>query len=278
MRDRFTYLAVFLSFVPVSRGQGSGNGAASSARTTVSKTPAASLRFEVASVKPVPNGRGGGRRARLPAASDTGSNITLAGLIIHAYHVGFDGVTGGPDRVRRDYYDVQAKAERPSSGDELRAMLRNLLADRFKLQVRHGAKELQVYKLVTDETGPKLKPSALVAPPSRRLRNRTDESARETNGWRAVSRWPPSRGGSPRLRTVPSSMRPAYRKDTISPLSLWRIWIPESSERRAANGKPINPHPGMSEALQQQLGLRLEPGRGAVDFIVIDRVERPSAN
>jgi uncharacterized protein (TIGR03435 family) len=52
----------------------------------------------------------------------------------------------------------------------------------------------------------------------------------------------------------------------------------ERAELMAKKGRPLNPHPSVSEALPKQLGLRLEAGKGPVDFIVIDHVERPSAN
>jgi uncharacterized protein (TIGR03435 family) len=53
---------------------------------------------------------------------------------------------------------------------------------------------------------------------------------------------------------------------------------PVVAERALASGRGIDPHPSVFEAVRQQLGLRLESGKGPVELIFIDHAERPSAN
>ena len=53
-------------------------------------------------------------------------------------------------------YDMTAKAERPSSVEELHTMLKNLIAERFKLRFHLETRELPVYALTVDKGGPKL--------------------------------------------------------------------------------------------------------------------------
>src|SRR6202043_1058803 len=74
-------------------------------------------------------------------------------------------ISGGPEWIGADHYDITALtpgATRPSR-DQQMAMLRTLLADRFKLQFHREEKEFSIYNLTIDKSGPKLKPST--APP-----------------------------------------------------------------------------------------------------------------
>jgi uncharacterized protein (TIGR03435 family) len=54
--------------------------------------------------------------------------------------------------------------------------------------------------------------------------------------------------------------------------------LEEVIERARANGRPVILHPTLSEALRQQLGLRVEPGKGPVEVTIIDHAERPGDN
>src|SRR5690348_4760992 len=105
-------------------------------------------RFEVASIKlsePGQNMRGirpapGGQRY-------VATNATLRMMLLIAYRLKNDQLTGGPDWIDNEGYDMNAKAERPSSVEELHIMLQNLLAERFHLQFHRQSKELPVYVL-----------------------------------------------------------------------------------------------------------------------------------
>ena len=66
-------------------------------------------------------------------------------------------VVGAPAWADTEQYDVEAKAEKPSTRDEFREMLQTLLADRFGLAVRTGSKSLPVYVLTVAKGGPRLK-------------------------------------------------------------------------------------------------------------------------
>jgi uncharacterized protein (TIGR03435 family) len=114
----------------------------------------------VASIKPGPGGRGGGSFGPLPGGERfISSNASLISLIYFAYGLGFYQLEGGPDWVRREPYSVSAKAERPCTVKELRIMLQNLLAERFKLQLHRETRQLPLYSLLVDKGGPTLKPS-----------------------------------------------------------------------------------------------------------------------
>jgi uncharacterized protein (TIGR03435 family) len=86
---------------------------------------------------------------------------TMLDLITTAYGVEPEVVIGGPGWLNTDRFDIIAKAASASASQEtLQAMLQALLADRFKLEVRHDLKEMPVYALVVGRKGVKLQPAA----------------------------------------------------------------------------------------------------------------------
>ncbi len=93
--------------------------------------------FDVASIKPAAPNREGARVRTLPGGQTfTASNVALKNLIMTAYSLRADQISGGPAWVNSDGYDIEAKANRPSRPEELMLMLQALLADRFKLILR----------------------------------------------------------------------------------------------------------------------------------------------
>src|SRR5262249_1084914 len=138
--------------------------------TALTATPAAE--FEVVSVKPVtwlpsgvvrPNGCRGtdtrvDPRVTIPLGRCVFQGANLFNLIQSAYagEMNFlspavnDVISGGPEWVRSDRFDVEGVASDPSTvtGKDLNAMLKALLADRFKLRIRRESKEVQGYALV----------------------------------------------------------------------------------------------------------------------------------
>ena len=114
--------------------------------------------FEVASVKPT---------GRPPDSSTTGCTIShgsftahaawVRGMIAFTHGVHAAQVLGGPGWVDSEQYDVIAKGESTDATlDQIKAMLRTLLADRFKLVVHREIKEMPVYTLVEGKNGLKM--------------------------------------------------------------------------------------------------------------------------
>ncbi|HEY1493299.1 MAG TPA: TIGR03435 family protein, partial [Candidatus Solibacter sp.] len=117
------------------------------------------LRFEVASLKSTPaGGRGGMIRPSPGGERYLATGISLQLLMTVAYRVKADQITGGPAWTLTDRWDMNAKAERPSTVEEMHTMLKNLLADRFQLRFHLETKELSVYALTVDKAGLKLTP------------------------------------------------------------------------------------------------------------------------
>src|SRR5580658_3505711 len=113
--------------------------------------------FEVAQVKqaqPAP-GRVYERITTDPGRL-TGSGVSLKQLIFEAYDVPYYRIFGGPSWLESETYDLEAKADGPVGVNQLKLMLRGLLADRFKLTLHRETKELKFYALTVAKNGPKL--------------------------------------------------------------------------------------------------------------------------
>jgi uncharacterized protein (TIGR03435 family) len=112
------------------------------------------LQFEVASLKPTtPGAQGVVLRAAPGHQRYIAANETLKELIVVAYRIRFDQVSGAPGWMTADRFDINAEAERPSTAKEFHVMLLNLLKERFKLRMHFETKERPVYVLSVDRGG-----------------------------------------------------------------------------------------------------------------------------
>jgi uncharacterized protein (TIGR03435 family) len=261
--------------------------------------------FEVASVKRNNSGDGSTTRRMQPGGT-TFINVTLRQLIIGAYGVQSFQVFDGPSWITSDRFDITAKAEGAPSPEQMNLMLRSLLADRFKLVVRHEQRELPIYTLVKaredGQLGPSLKPAAVDCGPSGRGRGGPPPAPPAPPGARGVASAPlagcramiaPGRieiGGQPmsQLATLLANQvgRPIVDKTGLSGgYDLQLSFLPDGGRGGPLGAAPpgapplppIDPDaPSLFTALQEQLGLKLESGRGPVDAIVIVSVEPPT--
>lgn len=263
-------------------------------------------KFEVAAIKPcksevVPEGaRGGGRESLSPGRLNLECR-TVKGLIQMAYVLFANGhvnpralvpVEGGAAWINSERYTIDAKTEgTPSHGTMHGPMLQALLEDRFHLQIHRETREIPVYLLTVAKGGLKLKPFQ-------------PGSCTPIDFDFFFSKFPPpdlpelpagqkyclNRGTSKGLNNLVEAEgmsldafaqaylggldRPVINKTGIAGLFDFRL---EFAPDEAASDDPAGA-PSMFTALQQQLGLRLETGKGPGEFLVIDRVERPSGN
>jgi hypothetical protein len=208
--------------------------------------------FEVASIRPSKPG------TPPTFGVSGGTNVTLKTLIALAYGLQPFQILDGPEWISSDRFDIQAKAADPKTPpDRQRLMLQSLFADRFKLAVHREIKRSNIYVLVVAKGGPKITPSAdQNAAPISRLANLLSQ----------------------RLdRTVIDKTNLSGRFD------LRLQWTPDVGENPldpAGNPLPISSQdaPAISVAIQEQLGLKLNPGKELVEFLIVDHVEKPSEN
>ncbi|HKE26669.1 MAG TPA: TIGR03435 family protein, partial [Bryobacteraceae bacterium] len=136
------------------------------------KSAEAKAEFEVATIKPsAPPGNGpiriGSRGG--PGSGDPGrvtySFSRIRDLMVDAYNVKFYQISGGPDWLDSERFDIVAKIPEGTTKEQARVMLQNLLADRFKLTIHRETKELPMYALTVGPKGPKLKETTVQDPP-----------------------------------------------------------------------------------------------------------------
>ena len=240
--------------------------------------------FEVATIKSTPPNWRGGRFIRMESAHEfVARNHTLKTLVQAAYNLNPRAVSGGPPWIDADHYDILAKAPgeiRPNLEEQM-SMLRNLLADRFKLGFHREQKELPYYALTVAKSGPKLKESTVspdaspegppplifvVDLPVIRLPGRYATLAELA--------WVMQRAALDRPVVDKTGLSERYDFDLE--------FTPDESQFNGLFGKVAgadeSAKPGLFAALQEQLGLRLEPAKGPIEALVIDGVERPSEN
>jgi uncharacterized protein (TIGR03435 family) len=231
------------------------------------------LVFDVASVKPAaPNQRGGIIRQMPGSQRYLASNVPLRLIMTVAYSVTDRQISGGPSWIGTDPWDIDAKSEKPVSPDDLHTMLAHLLEERFQLKIRHEQRELPIYELVVDpgaKGGPKLKehdPADLDRPPM----GGTPAGLEGTNVTMNYFAFTLSRNLD---RNVIDKTGLTARYD---------VKLEFTRELPPGVVKPDAPDvaegPTIFTALREQLGLRLVPAKGPVDFLVIERAEKPAEN
>jgi uncharacterized protein (TIGR03435 family) len=119
-------------------------------------------KFEIADVRVSPTGSGfvqnfGGV---LRGGKYINRDATMVDLIVSAYEVSQDGVSGGPGWVSSTVFDIIARIPDGTTKETARQMLKNLLADRFKLVVKNGTAPTPRYVMTVAKGGPKLKTAA----------------------------------------------------------------------------------------------------------------------
>ena len=222
------------------------------------------LSFEVASVKP--SGPDDHLMFRLqPGGRYIATGLTLKTLIANAYDVPEFRVSGGPGWRDSDKFNIEAKVgialpPWPDSNKQLDLMLQSLLEDRFKLAFHRETREQQIYELVSAKGGAKL----------------TLAKADESPGFEML----PGRIHSMAvpLEYLAGSLSYAMGRTVIDKTGLTGkysytvAYTPDDAPPADTNG------PSLFTALQEQLGLKLEPSKGPVEMLVIDHAEKPDAN
>ena len=252
-------------------------GIAAIASATTSQTPSgAKLSFEVATVKP--SARPGPSALNKAGSRFVATALPLRPLIMEAYRIRDFQIVGGPNWINDDPWDIEAKAasdtnltwtesENPYLAGPLARMLQSLIEDRFQLKFHREAKQLSVYELTIARGGPKLKRSA----------DQTKTRVSETKLGTGFVEVP----GQPFRNFVyflgRQLDRPLIDKTGLDGLyDVTLRWTPEPAGQ--AEGARTSDLPTLFTAVQEQLGLKLESSKGAVDLFVIDSAQRPPEN
>jgi uncharacterized protein (TIGR03435 family) len=227
-------------------------------------------RFEVVSVKPNVGSDLSILGIPTPPEGLTMINRSLESIVRYAFRVDDKRLSGVPAWAFDERFDINAKVSRPISDDERRQMVQSLLIDRFHLKTRRKPREQHVY-VVT-----RLRPDGPLGP-GLRPQPGCDAGAQEC-----------VRGGS----ANPNGGKLSIRGATITQLADGMLTaLVESVVRDESNipgvcdvelsWRPISadandPRPALFTAIEEQLGLKLNPTRRPVDMIVIESIQRPT--
>ena len=300
MRPGLVLAALTVFVVPLALGtlgtprlradQGSGTD-------TTSSTAA----FEVASVKPNTSGDGRVMLAMPPTGRVTATNVPVRLLLQQAYQVQPFQIVGAPNWTASDRFDIVAKAPDGAPPEQYRPMMRNLLADRFKLKAHMETSEMPLYALVVARADGKLGSNLSPA--------KTDCDAARGRRAGGPPPAPPQPGqpiecgfmigigtmnaGGMAMADLARSLSGFVNRFVIDKTGLsgkYDFQLTYTPEGRGLPGVPVAPPIGADvpaadpngasifTALQEQLGLKLDSQKGPVDVLVIDSIEQPTAD
>ncbi|HEY4362090.1 MAG TPA: TIGR03435 family protein [Bryobacteraceae bacterium] len=232
--------------------------------------------FDVASIKP---NKSIDRRFGIvpsPGGLVRATNTTLRQLINAAYGTPDFRITGSTGWMSTDRFDIEAKASGDPPRAQLQLMLQSLLADRFKLVVHLETKELPTYDLVVARGGPKFKEAKCVGTPS--PQNPCGAySGSATHFFARAAKI----GQLTQFLSTHESRIVIDKTGLSGEYDMELTWTPVDPPLGVgdADQAPLDPNgPSIFTALQEQLGLRLEPSKGLVEILVIDSAEKPTGN
>lgn len=224
--------------------------------------------FEVATIRPAdPNKTNGnfivgGHRLVIEGQ-------TVNDLISFAYAVHRKQIVDGPPWLETERFDIDGQADQPGVANlhQVQEMLQELLKDRFNLKLHREKRDLPIYAITLAKGGPKLAPSA-------------------ANAYGLPTQSGHGHGGQQQRKFTNNSMsdfalgmqaymdRPVINETGLSGRYDFTLrWTPDN----VPTNEPGAP-PGIFTAIQEQLGLKLEATKGPANVLVIDHIEKPSAN
>lgn len=224
--------------------------------------------FEIASVKAADPRESIDLRVS-PGGRLTVTDVRLGQLIREAYGLRPYQLQGGPPWIESEGFDIEAKpAEGQYSRGQVMGMLRNLLASRFALRMRKEEREGKVFDLTVAKGGPKLKD------PEKRDRSFIHVFRNGDMRQPAVSyMWQGQDTNVPKLIEMLSGHvgSPVIDKTGVTQEFDFRMEF-------AGDDTHVDAAPDFFEALQKDLGLKLEPAKGMITTWAIEHVDRPSGN
>jgi uncharacterized protein (TIGR03435 family) len=236
--------------------------------------------FDVATIKPNDSGGSSMQQLTLNGRNFQTRNSSLEDLICFAYDVQKKQIVNAPDWIAKDRYDIAGvpDTEGAPSMVQLKGMIQKLLTERFKLTFHHDKRDMSAFVLTVAKTGQKMT---------------VDESKGPLPGF----------GFGPSPAGLNMIVQNASMKDFSGVLQAMVLdrpvvdqtalegkfdftlkFTPDDSQ---FNGHPpplpaktdsTESSPSLFDAVQQQLGLKLEAQKTAVDVLAVDHAEKPSGN
>ncbi len=175
-------------------------------------------------------------------------------------------VKDGPDWLDREPYNIEARAENTEAGPkQIRAMLQTLLTDRFKLAVHRETRQEQVYTLVVGKSGSKLQDAG--------------DGRKNFINWTGIGDVTFTENSAPLLGliNVLGGLLSAPVLDKTNLKGSYNFSL-KFVDPRVPHLTEDDSRPDLFTAVQEQLGLKLQAAKEPVEVLVVDRLERPTAN
>jgi uncharacterized protein (TIGR03435 family) len=230
------------------------------------QTPA----FEVASVKP--NRSLGGISSIRPSAGRVSmENVSLQKVLLNAYGIPDERAytISGPDWLTTEHFDIDATFPAGTPTAQVRQMLQTLLAERFLLSLHRETRQLPVYSLAVARNG--LKIHAVEDAPGQTSTTPGRMEAKKI----AMQKLADLLARQVGLPVIDSTGMKGVFDFTLE-------WSPDEAPGMTltdGNGAAGTAGPSIFNALQEQLGLKLESGKGPVEILVVDRMQKaPTGN
>jgi uncharacterized protein (TIGR03435 family) len=238
--------------------------------------------FEVASIRPSDDKSPAQGRIRYNPLGIDMVRVPPSWVIGEAYHIPYDRISSSDPRLRDSYfppekvaslYDISARTDQAASKDRIRLMLQTLLADRFKLKVHKESRIEPVYRLIVGKNGVKLQEAAPGGEPF-------VTPGLDAFVFRAMD-----------MARFGGIMSTFLGRPVVDETGLTKDYDFTIKPNIAAAGPPGGAIDAQSKAtlldwltggfssdLEKQTGVKMESGRGAVDYLFVDRLEKPSEN
>jgi uncharacterized protein (TIGR03435 family) len=243
--------------------------------------PNADPSFDVATIKPNDKGATNMQGLTVNGRNFTTRATSLVDLISFAYNVQKKQIVNGPDWLDHDRFDIDARIDTEGSPNtvQTRMMIRKLLAERFGLKFHNEKRDLSAFVLTQAKGGSKMTVSESKG-------TLPGFGMRPVPGGLSVPVFNASMSDFLNFLQAIVVDRPVVdqtgltgRYDFIVKFapddSMFNGHAPVAQNKTDA---AVEAQPSLFEAFQQQLGLKLDAQKTAVDVIAVDHVEKPSAN
>jgi uncharacterized protein (TIGR03435 family) len=235
--------------------------------------------FDVATIKPNITGGPNMQQLTMIKRDFVVKNGSLEDLIGFAYDMQVKQIVGGPDWISKDRYDVAAvpDTEGQPSMTQARGMVKKMLAERFAMKFHNEKREMQAYVLTAGKSGQKLTPSQIQGI----LPGLSLSPAKSGFTLNVMNATMTDLTGFLQLLVLD---QPVVNQTTIT--GRYDMHVTFTPDLSMFKGRPLKaqveegtePAPDLYDAMERQLGLKLTQEKTAVDVVVIDHVDKPSAN
>jgi uncharacterized protein (TIGR03435 family) len=195
--------------------------------------------------------------------------VTLDDILSSAYGIHVKQIAGAPDWFNKDRYDINGVPDVPGipNNKQVQQMYRKLLAERFHLDFHQETREVPIYAIKIANGGPLLTPAD---PKDTTNTGNSGSGGQRILNFRNIS-----------IPDFPLNMNFYEDRPVIDQTALrgrYNFTLKWTYDDSRASASDADAAPSLPTAMKEQLGLKFEAVKGPAPILVIDHVERPSAN